>query len=313
MDHDEIYEYTWAEKANECLPYSKNDVLSTAFYYAKYTIGMEELTSFGMKKSLTLPSLANKYLNSLRDEDDELIYTYTDPFMRNFVRKAYKSGRCNAFNQHFKSEISDEVSNIISEYLNVESNICDVLEEYFDFLNKYEKQNAKEFDSKYDGYRDIDQKEKTDYINKKLNMLPIHKEMSELTSNKTRMDYDANILYPSAMWDHNSVYPKTEGGFRFKPDMSFVYVEAFNNQTFKQNGDESALLGIKYYNPIDLIFQHLPLKGKVKKMDVNRMKNGYIIDRLTSVDFCEIVNIAGKVIEIYEGVIYQENFKISPF
>ena len=43
------------------------------------------------------------------------------------------------------------------------------------------------------------------------------------------------------------------------------------------------------------------------------MRNGYIIDTLTSVDIQEIVKIGGKVIEIYEGVIYRENFKISPF
>ena len=43
------------------------------------------------------------------------------------------------------------------------------------------------------------------------------------------------------------------------------------------------------------------------------MKNGYIINTLTSVDICEIVKRGGRVIEIYEGVIYRENFKISPF
>ena len=43
------------------------------------------------------------------------------------------------------------------------------------------------------------------------------------------------------------------------------------------------------------------------------MRNGYIIDTLTSVDFQEIVEIGGEVPEIYEGVIYRENFKISPF
>ena len=72
-------------------------------------MSMEELTGFGMKNSLTLPSLANKYFNSLRDENEEPIFTYTDTFMTIFVRKAIKGGRCNAFNQHFKSEISDEV------------------------------------------------------------------------------------------------------------------------------------------------------------------------------------------------------------
>ena len=41
------------------------------------------------------------------------------------------------------------------------------------------------------------------------------------------------------------------------------------------------------------------------------MRIGYFIDTLTSVDTCEIVKIGKRVIEIYEGVIYRENFKIS--
>ena len=80
--------------------------------------------------------------------------------MRNFVRKAIKGGRCNTFNQRYKSEISDEVFNIISKELNVKGNECDILEKYFEFLNKHEKQYEKEFDSKNDDYRDIDQKQK---------------------------------------------------------------------------------------------------------------------------------------------------------
>ena len=43
------------------------------------------------------------------------------------------------------------------------------------------------------------------------------------------------------------------------------------------------------------------------------MRDGCIIDTLTPVDIHEIVKIGGKVIEIYEGAIYQENFKVSPF
>ena len=66
---------------------------------------------------------------------------------------------------------------------------------------------------------------------------------------------------------------------------------------------------MKYYNPPNPIFQHLPVKEKVKKIEVNRMRNGYIIDTLTSVDIQEIVKIGGRVIEIYEGVVYRENFK----
>ena len=127
------------------------------------------------------------------------------------------------------------------------------------------------------------------------------------------MDFDATSLYPSAMWDENSVNPKIGTGFAFKPDMNDVYVEAVNIRTFNEDGDESAILTIKYYNPPNFIFQHLPIKEKVKKVEVNRMRTGYIIDTLTSVDIQEIIKIGGKVIEIYEGVIHRENSKISPF
>ena len=137
--------------------------------------------------------------------------------------------------------------------------------------------------------------------------------MSKLDSNKTQMDFDATSLYPSAMWDEKGNHPKTETEFASKPDMSDVYVEAFNYQTFNEDGDEGAILTIKYYNPPDLIFQHLPIKEKVKEVDSNRMRDAYIIHILTSVDIQEFVKTSGKVIEIYEGVTYRENFKISPF
>ena len=58
--------------------------------------------------------------------------------------------------------------NISSKELNINGNICEILEKYFGFLNKYEKQYDKEFKSKYDDYRDIDQKEKIDFINNNL-------------------------------------------------------------------------------------------------------------------------------------------------
>ena len=277
---------------------------------------MEELTGFGMKNSLTLPSLANKYFNSLRDESDEPIYTYNDEFMRYFVRQSIKGGRCSALNQYYKSNISQEVFNIISKELNIDDIndiVCEIIDKYFEYTNEQRNILEDEYDSNFKDYRDIDEEERTEHINKKLNKLPIHKKLQNLDLNGVMMDFDATSLYPSAMWVKNSVYPKIESVFALKPYMNNVYVEAFNNQTFNQDGDESAILRIKYCNPPGLIFQHLPVKEKVKNVEVNRMRNGYIIDTLTSVDICEIVKIGGRVIEIYEGVLHRENFIVSPF
>ena len=78
VDHDEIHEDTWKDEEKEWLPYLKNGVLSTAFYYARYSKGMEKVTRFALKNTLIFSSLADKYLKSLRDEGDEPFYTHKD-------------------------------------------------------------------------------------------------------------------------------------------------------------------------------------------------------------------------------------------
>ena len=126
------------------------------------------------------------------------------------------------------------------------------------------------------------------------------------------MDFDATSLYISAMWDGNIVYPKTETGYAFRPHMNDVFVNEVNNQTFNQDGNDSSILKLNFYNPPNLVFQHLPVEEKVEKLGNNKMRNGCITDILTSVDLCEFVKMGGKVIRIYEGVIYQESFKVLP-
>ena len=50
MELDDIFGDTWEARDNEWLPYVKNDVFSFAFCYARYTMGIEELTTFDIKK-----------------------------------------------------------------------------------------------------------------------------------------------------------------------------------------------------------------------------------------------------------------------
>ena len=63
----------------------------------------------------------------------------------------------------------------MSKELKVKGNEREILGKYFEFLHENEELYAEEFDSKHDEYRDIIQKEKTDYVSKKRNLLPIHK------------------------------------------------------------------------------------------------------------------------------------------
>ena len=107
------------------------------------------------------------------------------------------------------------------------------------------------------------------------------------------LDFDATSLYRSSMCNEHSVYPKIDSGFAIKPNMNDAFVEAFNNQTFNQHGKEIAFLKMKNYSSPNLIFEHFPVKEQVKNIEVNRMRNGYIIDTLTKVEIQEIIKIRG--------------------
>ena len=90
MNHDEIYSDKWRDKKNDWFDSVKNDVLCNAASYARYSKAIEDFTGFGMKDCLSLPGLGRNFLNSLRTEEDEPIYTYRDKYMRYFVRQSKK-------------------------------------------------------------------------------------------------------------------------------------------------------------------------------------------------------------------------------
>ena len=128
--------------------------------------------------------------------------------MRHFVIQSIKGGRCGSYNQYYKSTDSDEVFNNISKELNVIGKVCEIIDKDFEYTNKSRKTLENEYDWQFNGYGDINQEERSIYINNKLSKSIIHKELQKLNLNvDVMMDYDGNSLYPSAMWDENSVYP----------------------------------------------------------------------------------------------------------
>ena len=263
-----------------------------------------------MKDCPSAPGLGWKYFNSMRDENNETIYSYNDKHMRWFARQSIKGGRVCAFNHYYRSKICHDVLKILSEELKVKGNVYESIEAYIEYKNKHLKIIKEEYESKFDEYRKIDEAEMNNYIIKKLVGYPIHKLLQELSLVVLIWDFDAVSLCPSAMSDEKSIYPRIETGYAYTPDMNDELVEKFINQTFTRG---SVILKIKYYNPKTLIVQHLPVKEREKKKEINRMRNGYFIDTLTSVDKQEIVKTGGRIKEIYEGVFYRENFKVSPF
>ena len=230
--------------------------------------------------------------------------------MRWFVRQSIKGGRVGSFNQYYKSDHYNDIKRILSKELGVKGIIYDIIEEYLRYKKKHYETFEKEYEDQFDDYRNENEEDKENYINKKLGDLRLHKLLKRIELIHLLWNFDTVSLHPSAMWDVNSIYLRIETGYAFTKDMNNELVKKFNTCNFNQG---SAILKIKCYNPRDLIVQHLPIEEHGNKIEINRMRNGYIVDTLTSVDIQEIVKIGGKVREIYKGVIYRENFKVSLF
>ena len=103
--------------------------------------------------------------------------------------------------------------------------------------------------------------------------------IKNLDLDSVMIDFGVTSLYPIAMWDEKSVYPEIETGFAFKPHKNDVFVEAFNIQTFNQDGNEFSISKLKNYNPPNLTLQYLPVKEKVKNIKVNRMRKNISLTR----------------------------------
>ena len=131
---------------------------------------MEEITGFLMKDCLSTPGLGLKYLNSLKTED-EPIYTYNDNYLKWFTRHIVFGGRISAFNQCYKSKISDDIIKIIPNALNFKGNVYDIIEAYMKYEHKYLKTIKEEYEGKFHSFRGKDDGELINYINKTLGEL----------------------------------------------------------------------------------------------------------------------------------------------
>ena len=61
--------------------------------------------------------------------------------MRHFARKSIKIGKCAALNQDYESIFPDEVFISISAELDIKANVCEILDNFFEFTIKHRQKN----------------------------------------------------------------------------------------------------------------------------------------------------------------------------
>ena len=317
IEHSVISKNNFDELRHIWEPYLKLDVLCLAFIYARHSMEMQKMSGFGIKDCLTEASLGWKCFGTYNK--DREFYTFNDKYVRDFIGKSIKGGRVAALNRYFESNQCEEILNIIKKHLKVNDNeISNIIDKYLKYIKTKSDEFKLEFENGEKDYRKINKKELDNFLDKKLGELEISRELQKINKDDLLVSYDFNSLYPSAQIDKNSTWPKIETAYPFKKYMNDGICTLFNSGRWNEL-NRSAFLTIKYYNPENLIFQHLPIKEKIKNPyknnrleEINRMRNGVIIDTLTSVDIVEIVKYGGEILEIYEGF-FCYNLEYNPY
>ena len=250
---------------------------------------------------------------------DREFYTFNDEYVRSFIRKSIKGGRCGAFNRYFESNQCEEILNTIKKHLKIDCNeISNIIDEYLNYINSKRREYTLEFENGEKDYRKINKKELEKLLERKLGNLEISKDLQKINKDDLLVSYDFNSLYPSAQIDKNSTWPKIETAYLFKKYMNDAVCYLFNSGKWNQL-NRCAFLTVKHHNPDNLIFQHIPINENIKNPykknrleEINRMRNGIIIDTLTSIDIVEIVKYGGVILDVYEGF-FCHNLEFNPY
>ena len=120
IDHSIINKNNFAKLKHIWEPYLISDVLCFAFIYARHSMEMQKMTGFGIKDCLTEASLGWKCFGTYNK--DREFYTFNDKYVRDFIRKSVKGGRCGAFIRYFESNQCEEILNTIKKHLKIDDN-----------------------------------------------------------------------------------------------------------------------------------------------------------------------------------------------
>ncbi|ESO94397.1 hypothetical protein LOTGIDRAFT_175451 [Lottia gigantea] len=211
----DIAKYTqdnWEE-----LRHDKRDTLCLGACLIKYNQVTKEVVNQNMSNNLTAPSLSLKgwyYLyhydkemveeewyettrmvaKHTEKENVEKVYSHTNPFIRNFIRRSIKGGRVSANRKSFETNKMDEICNVLKEYISQSETRSDTELESNNIIDLFKEYSAST-------------KDKTE----------VHSRLKKIECTKL-MAFDANGLYASAMSDLDSEYPRAESGRPFLPE-----------------------------------------------------------------------------------------------
>ena len=112
------------------------------------------MSGFGIKDCLTEANLGWKCFGTYNK--DREFYTFNDKYVRSFIRKSIKGGRCGAFNRYLESNQCEEILNTIKKHLKIDDNeISNIIDKYLKYINTKRDEFKTEFEKNEKDYRKI--------------------------------------------------------------------------------------------------------------------------------------------------------------
>ena len=177
---------------------------------------MQNMSGFGFIDCLTEASIEWKKFGTYNK--DRECFTFYDKYVRDFLRRSIKGGRCGSCNKYFEFKQFDEIMLTTKKQLKINENeISIIVDEYLKYINVKRDEFKLEFESGEKDYRKINKKELDKFfLGKKLGELEISKELQKINKDDLLVSYDFNSSYPSAQIDLYSAWPKIETAYPFK-------------------------------------------------------------------------------------------------
>ena len=128
---------------------------------------MQKMSAFGIKDCLPDASLGWKCFGKYNK--DREFYTFNDKYVRDFIRRSIKGGRCGAFIRYFESNQCENILNTIKKLLKIDDNeISKIIDEYLNYINTKRKEYTLEFENGEKDYRKLNKKELDKFLEKNL-------------------------------------------------------------------------------------------------------------------------------------------------
>ena len=146
IEHSVIYKNNFNALKHIWEPYLKLDVLCLAFIYARHSMEMPKMSSFGIKDCLAEASLGWKCFGTyIKDRE---FYTFNNKYVRDFIRISIKGGKVTALNRYFESSQCEEILNIIKKHLKINDNeISNIFDKYLKYINNKRNEFKLEFEN----------------------------------------------------------------------------------------------------------------------------------------------------------------------